>query len=87
MPGFLFKKLHFKKILNHEQKKSAGQYSSSVSLSQNLEENLRVLREALGSSSDVIIRDMKISSDSNIDAAVVYIDGLVDRALLNHDIL
>jgi spore germination protein KA len=87
LPGFLFKKLHFKKILNHEQKMAAGQFNSSASLSQNLEENLRVLREALGSSSDVIVRDMKISSDSNVDAAVIYIDGLVDRALLNHDIL
>ena len=87
MSGFLLKKLHFKRMSKDMDKKAAGQFSSAVSLSKNLEENLRILREALGSSNDVIIRDMKISSDSNVDAAVIYIDGLVDRGLLNHDIL
>ena len=30
---------------------------------------------------------MKIGSNSNVDAVVIYIDGLVDRNLVNHDIL
>lgn len=87
MLGSLLKKLHFRRMLNRNPKKASGQHSSSIYLSKNLEGNLQILREALGQSSDVIIRDMKISSNSNVDAAVIYIDGLVDRDLLNHDIL
>ncbi|MEA4924555.1 MAG: spore germination protein [Syntrophomonadaceae bacterium] len=56
-------------------------------LSKNMGENLQTLRKVLGDSSDVIIRQMKINLDSDVDAAVIYIDGLVDRVLLNHDIL
>lgn len=81
--GFL-KKLHFR---NHNPDKASGQHSSPVYLSKDLEKNLQILREALGQSSDVIIRDMKISSNTNIDAAVIYIDGLVDKGLLNDNIL
>ncbi len=87
MSGFLLKKLLFKKISKHNDKNAAKHHSTSVSLSKNLEENLKILREALGSSNDVIIREIKISPHSNVDAAVIYIDGLVDRNLLNHDIL
>lgn len=84
MLGFLLKKLHFQ---NHNPDKASVQHSSSVYLSKDLEKNLQILREALGQSSDVIIRDMKISSNTNIDAAVIYIDGLVDKGLLNDNIL
>lgn len=64
-----------------------GEHNNAVYLSKHLGENLEILREALGPSRDVIIREMKISSSDNVDAAVVYIDGLVDRNLLNQDIL
>ena len=87
MLDLLFKKLHFQKMLNHNPKKVSGQHSSSIYLSKSLERNLQILREALGQSSDVIIRDMKIGTNSNVDAVVIYIDGLVDRDLVNHDIL
>lgn len=87
MIDLLFRKLHFRKALKHNSKKVTGQNSSPIYLSKSLDINLQKIREALGQSSDVIIRDMKIDTNSNVDAAVIYIDGLVDRDLLNHDIL
>ena len=87
MLDLLFKKLHLKKMLDHSPKKVLGQNSPPIYLSKSLEKNLRILRETLGQSSDVIIREMNIGTNSNIDAAVIYIDGLVDRNLVNHDIL
>lgn len=84
--GFLAR-FSFRRMFNHNPKKTSGQDRSPVYLSKNLERNLQILREALGQSSDVIIRDMKIGSNLNVDAAVIYIDGLVDRELLNRDIL
>ncbi len=74
-------------MTNNSPKKASGQQRSPVCLSSSLEKNLQILREALGQSMDVIIRELKIDINSNFDAAVVYIDGLVDRDLVNHDIL
>ncbi len=83
----LSRKLRRWQILSSKDQTQTNPERSPVYLSKNLEGNLQILREALGQSSDVIIREMKISSDSNVDAAVIYIDGLVDRNLLNRDIL
>lgn len=86
MLDLLFKKLHFQRMLNNPQKAS-GHPSSPAYLSDNLERNLQILREDLGQSNDVIIRNMKIGSNIKADAAVIYVDGLVERDLVNHDIL
>ena len=65
----------------------AGEKASPGTLSGKLEHNLKIIRSILGESNDIIIREMKISSNAKVDAAVIYIDGLVDRDLLNRDIL
>lgn len=86
--GFILKKLHFQRMFKHDHTKAAGMSHSPLFLSENLDSNLRTLRGVFGQSGDVIVREMKISPDSNVvDAAVVYIDGLVDRELVNRDIL
>lgn len=58
-----------------------------IKLGTKLDDNLNRIRNILGESNDVIIRGMKIGANSNIEVAVVYIDGLVDRNLVNHDVL
>ena len=87
MFGSLFKKMDIRRASNHPAKTVPGQAGSPVCLTKNLEKNLYILREVLGQSNDVIIRSVKIGSDRNVDAAVVFIDGLIDRNLVNHDIL
>ncbi|NLB51396.1 MAG: spore germination protein, partial [Syntrophomonadaceae bacterium] len=57
----------------------AGEKASPGTLSGKLEHNLKIIRSILGESNDIIIREMKISSNAKVDAAVIYIDGLVDR--------
>lgn len=87
MLSSLFNKINLRKILNYSSDTALEQDGSPVCLSKNLEESLNILRDNLGQSNDVIIRRVKIGSDRNVDAAVVYIDGLIDRNLVNHDIL
>lgn len=87
MLDLLLKKLRFQKVQNDNSRKPLEQCSSPVYMSSNLEENLQILRESLGLSSDVIIRRMRIGKNLNADAAVIYIDGLVDREMVNHYIL
>lgn len=52
-----------------------------------LDNNLTNIRNILGQSADVIIHKMKLGPEKTLDAAIIYIDGLVDKNLVNQDIL
>ncbi len=57
------------------------------SLSKDLQKNLRKITDIFGNSSDISIREFSIGMDSNTDAAVVFIDGLVEKSVINENIL
>ncbi|MGE5381661.1 MAG: spore germination protein [Methylocystaceae bacterium] len=46
-----------------------------------------MIKSILGSSNDVIFRAFKIGLEKPINSAIIYIDGLVDKNLINQDIL
>ncbi|TXK77358.1 spore germination protein [Paenibacillus sp. N3.4] len=54
--------------------------------SENLEDNLQLMREMLGHSPDVIFRTFRITS-YQWKVAVVCLDGLVDKAALNEQVI
>lgn len=56
-------------------------------LSKNLNKNLRKIKELLGNSSDVIIREFNIGLNNEVNAAVVCIDGMVEKAMINENIM
>jgi spore germination protein KA len=66
-----------------EQEPQAEEVSKS-SLSENLEENLKALEDEAGSS-DLVIRRFVFGRQAR--AAIVYVDGLTDKTLVNEDIL
>ena len=49
--------------------------------------NLAALSKCLGNSPDVIIREFSIGSKEEFKGAIIYIDGLVDKAQIDRDIL
>ena len=72
---------------NSKSETKADHNYASIDLSKKLDDNLNDIRNILGQSSDVIIHKMKVGSHGNLDAAIIYIDGLVERNLVNQDIL
>lgn len=56
-------------------------------LSDSLIENLNTIRNDLGNSNDIIIREVIIGEEENIKAAVIYVDGLVDKSFVQEFIL
>lgn len=56
-------------------------------LSQDLEQNLTSINEALNKSPDLIIRRFMIGLNKSLDASVVYIDGLTDKTIINDHVL
>ncbi|WP_163856930.1 spore germination protein [Paenibacillus elgii] len=57
-----------------------------VPFTDNLSGNLRMLKDAIGHSPDVIFREFRVGH-SSWQAAVVYIDGLVDKTALNEQVI
>ncbi|MEN6462093.1 MAG: spore germination protein [Syntrophomonas sp.] len=68
-------------------KSQSSANSAPASLAKVLDNNLTNIRNILGQSSDVIIHKMKLGPEKTLDAAIIYIDGLVDKNLVNQDIL
>jgi spore germination protein KA len=57
------------------------------SLSADLSLSINQISDRLGSSPDIVIRYFKINAKKKIQAAVIFIDGLVDKQVINNHIL
>lgn len=68
------------------QKKSAIEQTSEH-LSSSLEQNLKKIKQILGNSPDVIVREFDVGADPTVRAAVVYIKGLTDQKAIQDFIL
>ncbi|MCL5290164.1 MAG: spore germination protein [Bacillota bacterium] len=79
----------FRKLLSFRRKKKRP-FSKGVStdraakLSRDLESNLEMIRDALGKSMDVVIRELVMCRTR---VALIYIDGIVDRTALRENVI
>ncbi|MGM0880391.1 MAG: spore germination protein [Bacillota bacterium] len=51
-------------------------------LNESLDENIRKIKEDLGSSDDIIIREIRIGREGSVKIAVLYTDGLADKQVI-----
>lgn len=79
----LFRKYKFYRIKNGLTQSS----SASLSVNSDLESNLDEIQSQLGSSDDLQIRRFAIGQNQEIQAALVFLDGLVDKDLLESNVL
>lgn len=56
-------------------------------LSANLELNLEMVRNIMGHAQDLAIREFTLASDDEIKAAVISLEGLAERELINEQVL
>ena len=59
---------------------------SSLKLSKNVDENFEKFQAFLKESTDAVFRKFKLGR-SEIDCALVYIDGLIDKSIIHESIL
>ncbi|WP_370465082.1 spore germination protein [Neobacillus kokaensis] len=83
-----FKKT-IKKLLKSESTAHPGvtKIGDTKPLKTRLHENIQFIKENLGNSSDLIIREIRISKKNNIKLAIFYTDGLADTQSLNNFVL
>jgi len=85
MLHFLLRKLNFWRLL-HEESTLKNAPKEQV-LRKNLKKNLSILKEILGESNDIIFREFVMGGKNKIPAAIIYLDGLVDKTTVNKSIL
>ncbi len=88
MFSYIFKKLRFGQIQNHcRTEETIHEQKAQLEFSQELEENLDTLKGIIGNSNDIIIRKFAFGSKKRIQAALIFIDGLIDKTLVNENIM
>ncbi|MFS0907304.1 spore germination protein, partial [Priestia aryabhattai] len=72
-------------------KKMVPQYEEATSnngvLSSSLAENLTKVKDSLGNSGDLVVRDFKMGKPFLCKVASIYINGLTDKEILGNSII
>lgn len=77
-----------RKIFKKKSVETIDAYTKNTSpVTSGLQKNIDDLKHIIGLSGDVVIRRFKVSGDKDTDAAVVYIDGLVDKDIIFYSII
>ncbi|MBZ4687519.1 MAG: spore germination protein [Clostridiales bacterium] len=90
MLRFLAKKLHFLQLLSQnseDKQESKSRESSQTSLSRDITQNLKVLKDILGPSNDINIREFSFGYEEKVDAAIIFVDGMVEKTTINESII
>ncbi|WP_202076926.1 spore germination protein [Caldalkalibacillus salinus] len=58
-----------------------------IPLSRDLQENIKLVREVFGQSDDLVIRQIELGGVATLNAAVIFLDGLTDRNVIDEYIL
>lgn len=81
------RKLRVWQLMNQIQKVNSESYEFSGELGTSLTSNLSSISKQLGDSPDIIIREFAIGNDSQLNGAIIFVDGLVDSNQIDRDIL
>ncbi|MCY9665775.1 spore germination protein [Paenibacillus alginolyticus] len=79
-----------KAIFNKSQEKQTDKISGNQwnkPLFSDLKANIHKVQQAVGNSTDVIIREMKVGESGDVIAAVIYTDGLTDTKSVNNFVI
>lgn len=87
----LLKKIQCQKIKNSPSGKSTSEsgevQSHSKKMEKSLEKNVKEIQNCLGNSNDVKIREFAFGNEPVINAALVFIDGLVNSSIITECIM
>lgn len=88
MFSYILKKLRFWQLQNYcKKEETLNEQKTQIEFSQDLEKNLDTLKGIIHNSSDIIVRKFAFGSKKRIQAALIFIDGLIDKTLVNENIM
>lgn len=69
------------------QSDNPGKKTKEGKTRKNLKENLKLIEDIIGFSDDIVIRKFQLGNKLGIKAALIFVDGLVDKQVINESIL
>jgi len=89
---FNLKKLKFLQFLISQkplksQQSDKNQEEKRHKLSANLIKDIAILKDNLGTSSDIVYHEFTMGTEGRPDASLIYVDGLVNKAVINEFII
>ncbi|MQR88137.1 spore germination protein [Bacillus megaterium] len=85
MPSFFKDRKQKKKRSQDEENQDTNDQKELIQVS--LSDNLNIIKQKTGKSSDIVIREIEIGENSDIKMAVVYIEGIVDNQSIQEYLL
>ena len=85
MPSFFKDRKQKKKRTQDKENQDTNHQEELIQIS--LSDNLNIIKQKTGNSSDVVIREIKIGENYNMRTAIVYIEGIVDNQSIQEYIL
>lgn len=86
--NYLYKKLKFTQLKSEKiNNVAAEQKTSHPELSTSLKCNLDILKNILGSSNDIIYREFSFGSKMQINAAIIFLEGMTEKVTINELII
>ncbi len=73
--------------LSQQHNNEADNTNTIYFLEHDLNSNINMLKDKTGNSSDIVIRELTIGSNSQLKAAVIYIEGLVDNKIIDEFVI
>lgn len=88
MFSFILKKLRYARISQENENYEVTENETPVSdISKCLQDNLDNLKEILGESGDVIYREFSFGTKVQINAAIIYLEGLTDKNTISEIVM
>ncbi|SMC26435.1 spore germination protein KA [Clostridium acidisoli DSM 12555] len=88
MFNYLYKKFKFMQLKNPKiNNENTEKKTPQPELSTSLKDNLNTLKKILGSSDDIIYREFSFGSKRQINAAVIFLEGMTEKAIINEVII
>jgi spore germination protein KA len=89
MFNYIFRKIIYLKMLNESTyaQENENKHIQEYKLTSDLKDNLKLFKDILGASDDIIMRKFSFGNKQKTEAALIYIDGMVDRKTINESIL
>lgn len=83
MPLFFKRRKQNRNKSNDNNKQNSYVRHESTVIYKALDQNLEVIKEKTGDSSDIVFRVVKVAGDSKVRIAVIYVEGIVDSLSIN----
>lgn len=87
MLRYLKKIITYNKSIRDNTQNDDNQNNTGFCLSSKLDKNLITLKDILGDSNDIIIKEFSIENDHIVNGSLVYLEGMVNKLILDESIL